>query len=50
MAENKNINYLAKDFTTLKQQLIDYARTYFPNTYNDFTPSSPGTMFIDMAA
>jgi hypothetical protein len=50
MAENKNINYLAKDFTVLKQQLIDYARTYFPNTYNDFTPSSPGTMFIDMAA
>ena len=50
MAENKNINYLAKDFATLKQQLIDYARTYFPNTYNDFTPSSPGTMFIDMAA
>ena len=50
MAENKNINYLAKDFTTLKQQLIDYARTYFPTTYNDFTPSSPGTMFIDMAA
>jgi len=50
MAENKNINYLAKDFTVLKQQLIDYARTYFPNTYNDFGPSSPGTMFIDMAA
>jgi hypothetical protein len=50
MAENKNINYLAKDFPVLKQQLIDYARTYFPNTYNDFTPSSPGTMFIDMAA
>jgi len=50
MAENKNINYLAKDFTILKQQLIDYARTYFPNTYNDFGPSSPGTMFIDMAA
>jgi hypothetical protein len=50
MYENKNINYLAKDFGVLKQQLIDYARTYFPNTYNDFTPSSPGTMFIDMAA
>ena len=50
MAENKNINYLAKDFTVLKQQLIDYAKTYFPNTYNDFGPSSPGTMFIDMAA
>jgi hypothetical protein len=30
--------------------LIDYARTYYPTTYNDFSPSSPGMMFIEMAA
>jgi len=50
MIKNKNINYLNKDFNSLKEQLINYAQTYFPNTYNDFSPSSPGTMFIDMAS
>jgi len=46
----KNIKYLNKDFSIFKQQLIDYAKTYYPNSYNDFTPSSPGTMFIEMAS
>lgn len=47
---NKDIRYLNKDFTTLKNALIEYARAYYPNSYNDFSTSSPGTMFIDMAA
>ena len=50
MAENKNISYLNKDFATFKQQLIDFAKTYYPNTATDFSPSSPGTMFIEMAS
>ena len=50
MASNKEINYLNKDFSVFKQQLIDYAKTYYPTNYNDFSPSSPGTMFIDMAS
>lgn len=47
---NKNITYLNKDFTTFKNALIEYAKTYYPNSYNDFSTSSPGTMFIDMAS
>jgi len=50
MAENKNISYLNKDFAVFKQQLIDFAKTYYPNTATDFSPSSPGTMFIEMAS
>ena len=50
MAENKNISYLNRDFATFKQQLIDFAKTYYPNTATDFSPSSPGTMFIEMAS
>ena len=50
MAEQRNIQYLNKDFNSIKQSLIDYAKTYFPNTYNDFSPASPGMMFIEMAA
>jgi hypothetical protein len=50
MAVRRNIQYLNKDFTELRASLIDYARTYFPTTYNDFSPSSPGMMFMEMAA
>lgn len=50
MAENKNISYLNRDFASFKQQLIDFAKTYYPNTATDFSPSSPGTMFIEMAS
>jgi hypothetical protein len=50
MAENRDIKYFNRDFTGLKNLLTDYAKTYFPNTYNDFSPSSPGTMFMEMAS
>jgi len=47
---NKDIRYLNKDFSTFKEALIEYAKAYYPNSYNDFSTSSPGTMFIDMAS
>jgi hypothetical protein len=50
MAANKNIKYINKDFTEFRASLIDYAKTYFPTTYNDFSPASPGMMFMEMAA
>jgi len=46
----KNIKYLNKDFNTFRQQLVDFTKTYYPNNYNDFSESSPGTMFIEMAS
>jgi len=46
----KQVNYLNKDFSDFRDNLIEYAKTYFPNTYNDFNESSPGMMFIEMAA
>ena len=50
MATIKDIKYLNKDFTELRSSLINYAKMYFPTTYNDFTPASPGMMFMEMAA
>jgi len=50
MAEERDIKYVNKSFSSFKQQLIDYAKNYFPDTYNDFSPTSPGTMFMEMAA
>ena len=49
-ADNKKINYVGKDFATLKQNLIDYTKTYFPNTYSDFNEASPGMVFVEQAA
>ena len=50
MAANKNIKYINKDFNEYRVSLIDYAKTYFPTTYNDFSPASPGMMFMEMEA
>ena len=48
--EDKNISYLNKDFGAFKTALQQYAKTYFPTTYNDFSESTPGNMFIEMAS
>ena len=48
--ENRDIKYINKDFGELRSALIEFTKTYFPTTYNDFTPASPGMMFMEMAA
>ena len=50
MAIKRDIKYVNRDFTSLRNSLIDYSKTYFPNTYSDFTAASPGMMFMEMAA
>jgi hypothetical protein len=49
MADN-NISYLNKSFSDFKSNLINYAKTYFPTAYNDFSDANPGAMFIEMAS
>ena len=49
MPQAKNIQYLNKDFDTLKQKLIEFAEIYYPSTYNDFSEESAGMMLIEMA-
>jgi|TARA_R110002020_G_scaffold273414_2_gene488570 hypothetical protein len=44
------INYTNRDFTSIKQDLINYAKIYYPNTYKDFNDASFGAMMIDMIA
>ena len=46
----KQVNYLNKDFSDFRDNLIEFAKVYFPNTDNDFNEASPGMMFIEMAA
>ena len=48
--QGRDIKYINKDFASFRQNLIDYAKNYFPETYSDFNESSPGMMFIEMAS
>ena len=50
MTQDRDIKYVNKDFSDFRNQLIEYAKNYFPDSYNDFSPTSPGMMFIEMAA
>ena len=47
---SKDVKYLNKDFSAFRDGLIEFSKTYFPNTYNDFNESDPGMMFIEMAS
>ena len=33
----KNLSYVGKDFETLKQNLVDFTKTYFPHSYSDLS-------------
>jgi len=46
----RDIRYTDRDFNSIKNQLIQYSKTYFPDTYNDFSETSTGMLFIEMAA
>ena len=46
----RNISYLNKDFNDFRNALINYTKTYFPTTYTDFSPASPGMMFMEQAS
>ena len=48
--QGRDIKYLNKDFSGFRENLIEYAKTYFPKTYTDFNEASPGMMFIEMAS
>jgi len=46
----KDVKYLNKDFAQFRQNLINFAKNYFPDTYQDFNEASPGMMFMEMSS
>ena len=48
--QDKDVKYLSKDFNSFKDQLVEFAQVYYPNTYNDFSEGSPGMMFMEMVS
>jgi hypothetical protein len=46
----RDIRYINRDFNDFRNALIEYSKTYFPNTYNDFSETSTGMLFMEMSA
>jgi len=45
-----NVQYTSKDFSSIKADLIEYTKSYFPDTYKDFNETSPGMMLIELSS
>ncbi len=44
------ISYTARDFNSIKENLVDHARRYYPDTYRDFSEASFGSLLLDSVA
>lgn len=45
-----NIKYINRDFSSLKQDLLNYVKLVYPNSYQDFSEASIGMMLLEMTA
>ena len=43
----KPINYTSRDFDSIKQELVDYAKRYYPDSFQDFNEASFGSLMLD---
>ena len=48
--EELAINYTARNFSSIKEELTSYARRYYPGTFKDFSEASFGSLMLDMVA
>lgn len=50
MARKIPINYTARDFETIKADLVSLAKKYYPNNFKDFSEAGFGAMMLDTVA
>ena len=48
--KTKPVRYSSKEFDTIKEQLVNYAKTYYPDTFKDFNAASFGSLMLDSVA
>lgn len=48
--KEQNRTFTARDFDSIRAQLLDTARTYFPDKIQDFSEPSVGGMFLDFVS
>jgi len=46
----RKINYLSRDFDSIKNDLTEHAKRYYPDTYRDFNEASFGSLMLDTVA
>jgi hypothetical protein len=44
------INYTSRDFESIKNDLENYAKRYYPTTFKDFSEASFGSLMLDLVA
>ena len=44
------IKYTSRDFNSIKENLVEHAKRYYPETFSDFNEASFGSMVLDTAA
>jgi restriction endonuclease S subunit len=49
-SKNINIKYTSREFDSIKEDLVNYAKRYYPDSYKDFTNASFGSMVLDSVA
>jgi hypothetical protein len=45
-----SIKYTSREFDSIKQDLVDYAKRYYPDSFRDFNEASFGALMIDTVA
>lgn len=50
MAPRANIKYINRDFSSIKQDLLEFVKLTYPTQYNDFSESSVGLMLLELNA
>lgn len=46
----KKINYNARNFADVRQELINFVKQYYPDIFNDFNDASVGMMLLELNA
>ena len=50
LTKNRDINYLSKDFDSIKADLMDYVKRHFPSDWRDFNDASGGMALLELIA
>jgi hypothetical protein len=50
MAQNVKVNYLSRDYATIREDLINYLKSFFPEQWQDFNVTSPGMALLELNA
>jgi len=49
-SKNINIKYTNREFSTIKEDLVEFSKRYYSDTYKDFSKASFGSMVLDSVA